>query len=101
MQPPQHLHPPRGRRPRCLDIAVSRQRILDRAHSEPTSIGMERQEVWTNTNAQHGVLGADNGRIFENQHLLDATEIFRKLNVHKKVRLKMKNALSLLEGGII
>lgn len=25
-------------------------------------------------------------RIFENQHLLDATEIFRKLNVHKKVR---------------
>jgi len=28
----------------------------------------------------------DHGRIFENQHLLDATEIFRKLNVHKKVR---------------
>lgn len=26
-------------------------------------------------------------RIFENQHLLDATEIFRKLNVHKKVLL--------------
>jgi hypothetical protein len=26
-------------------------------------------------------------RIFENQHLLDATEIFRKLNVHKKVRI--------------
>lgn len=25
-------------------------------------------------------------RIFDNQHLLDATEIFRKLNVHKKVR---------------
>lgn len=25
-------------------------------------------------------------RIYENQHLLDATEIFRKLNVHKKVR---------------
>lgn len=23
-------------------------------------------------------------RIFENQHLLDATEIFRKLNVHKR-----------------
>jgi protein cornichon len=23
-------------------------------------------------------------RIFENRHLLDATEIFRKLNVHKK-----------------
>lgn len=28
---------------------------------------------------------ADLNRIFENQHLLDATEIFRKLNVHKKV----------------
>lgn len=26
-------------------------------------------------------------RIFENQHLLDATEIFRRLNVHKKVCL--------------
>lgn len=26
-------------------------------------------------------------KIFENQHLLDATEIFRKLNVHKKVSL--------------
>lgn len=25
-------------------------------------------------------------RIIENKHLLDATEIFRKLNVHKKVR---------------
>lgn len=26
-------------------------------------------------------------KIFDNQHLLDATEIFRKLNVHKKVGL--------------
>lgn len=26
-------------------------------------------------------------RIFDNQHLLDATEIFRKLNVHKKVHI--------------
>ena len=25
-------------------------------------------------------------RIFDKNHLLDATEIFRKLNVHKKVR---------------
>ena len=24
-------------------------------------------------------------RFFENRHLLDATEIFRKLNIHKKV----------------
>jgi len=29
-------------------------------------------------------------RIFENQHLLDATEIFRKLNVHKKVSFCVK-----------
>jgi hypothetical protein len=28
-------------------------------------------------------------RIFENQHLLDATEIFRKLNVHKKVCIRL------------
>lgn len=27
-------------------------------------------------------------RILDNAHLLDATEIFRKLNVHKKVSLK-------------
>lgn len=26
-------------------------------------------------------------RILDNAHLLDATEIFRKLNVHKKVRI--------------
>lgn len=32
------------------------------------------------------MVGSDD-RIFENQHLLDATEIFRKLNVHKKVML--------------
>jgi hypothetical protein len=35
----------------------------------------------------------DHGRIFENQHLLDATEIFRKLNVHKKVRNPMQTSL--------
>lgn len=31
-------------------------------------------------------------RIFENQHLLDATEIFRRLNVHKKVLLPYLSA---------
>lgn len=37
-----------------------------------------------------GILGlyADTDRIVDNAHLLDATEIFRKLNVHKKVSLK-------------
>jgi hypothetical protein len=34
---------------------------------------------------------ANRSRIFENQHLLDATEIFRKLNVHKKVRHAPQN----------
>lgn len=33
-------------------------------------------------------------RIYDNQHLLDATEIFRKLNVHKKVKLFCKPAQS-------
>jgi hypothetical protein len=34
------------------------------------------------------ILAADYAaRIVDNTHLLDATEIFRKLNVHKKVRL--------------
>ena len=28
----------------------------------------------------------DTYRIYDNQHLLDETEIFRKLNVHKRVR---------------
>jgi hypothetical protein len=37
-------------------------------------------------NKEYTIDDADSGRIFENQHLLDATEIFRKLNVHKKVR---------------
>ena len=33
------------------------------------------------------------GRIFDNQHLLDATEIFRKLNVHKKVSIRSPKLL--------
>lgn len=31
------------------------------------------------------LLAFNGKKIFDNQHLLDATEIFRKLNVHKKV----------------
>ena len=34
--------------------------------------------------SERGGLTTSFYRIFENQHLLDATEIFRKLNVHKK-----------------
>ena len=36
-------------------------------------------------------------RIFDNAHLLDATEIFRKLNVHKKVS---QRALKFLESRL-
>ena len=39
-------------------------------------------------------------RIFENQHLLDATEIFRKLNVHKKVsQLPTRSEQSVVAGS--
>jgi hypothetical protein len=34
---------------------------------------------------------ADTRRIVDNAHLLDATEIFRKLNVHKKVSATFGN----------
>lgn len=34
-------------------------------------------------------------RIVDNAHLLDATEIFRKLNVHKKVRYAPNKLLML------
>ncbi len=37
-------------------------------------------------------------RIVDNAHLLDATEIFRKLSVHKKVRDSYSN---LRGGGLI
>lgn len=48
---------------------------------------------------------ADEDRIFENQHLLDATEIFRKLNVHKKVRKPVTDVLTVsfraVEPGLV
>jgi len=62
---------------------------------QPTSPRLEREEVRAvalkpalKIGRLFGslILTADNDRIFENTHLLDATEIFRKLNVHKKVR---------------
>ena len=39
--------------------------------------------IWTQQKVGKAVANT-RYRIFENQHLLDATEIFRKLNVHKK-----------------
>lgn len=38
------------------------------------------------------IAGGQSNRIFDNQHLLDATEIFRKLNVHKKVKQSVSNS---------
>jgi hypothetical protein len=38
-------------------------------------------------------------RIYDNQHLLDATEIFRKLNVHKKVRIAQRLRHMAVRGG--
>ena len=45
-----------------------------------TSIKKQKDKV------REQALTCANYRIFDGQHLLDATEIFRKLNVHKKVR---------------
>jgi hypothetical protein len=45
---------------------------------------MERKEV-RGTCTANGGFSLTGDRIFEKNHLLDATEIFRKLNVHKKV----------------
>lgn len=38
-------------------------------------------------------------RIVDNTHLLDATEIFRKLNVHKKVRHQLNKTSCVRCGG--
>lgn len=49
---------------------------------------MECQEVGHHRNRPkngQGRVALTGHRIIDNTHLLDATEIFRKLNVHKKV----------------
>lgn len=56
---------------------------------------MLRSETIFRTNRLKAVLDLKltiDCRILENQHLLDATEIFRKLNVHKKVLLPFLSA---------
>lgn len=58
-------------------------------------LGMLRSESIFRTNGLRAVLDLKltiDCRIFENQHLLDATEIFRRLNVHKKVFLPFLSA---------
>lgn len=47
------------------------------------SPSMPRSEISVRRYCRNGV--TNSYRIFDNQHLLDATEIFRRLNVHKKV----------------
>lgn len=45
LQPPEHLHHPRSRCPRFPDVPFPDQRVLDRAHLEPASVGLEWQKV--------------------------------------------------------
>ena len=45
LQPSQHLHRSRSRRPRFLDVPVPYQWILDGPGIEPAIIGLEWQEV--------------------------------------------------------
>ena len=49
-----------------------------------------RRSTATSCRALRSTLANSTSRIFDNQHLLDATEIFRKLNVHKKVSFPQK-----------
>ncbi len=90
LQPPQHVHHPRSRRPRVHNLPVPYQRLLDPPDPQPAAAGMERQEVGLHPesvedNGQGRRMVLTDRRIIDNTHLLDATEIFRKLNVHKKV----------------
>lgn len=89
MQPPQRLHHPRSHRPRILDPPFPDQWLLDRSHPEPAPRRLQRQEVCPSPGRAPADTAADSvSRIVDNAHLLDATEIFRTLNRHKKVRLK-------------
>ena len=89
LQQTQHLYCPRSRRSRFPHIPLPHQRILDCAFVESPALSMERKEVCARLDRHSliylGSCSWSRTRIFENQHLLDATEIFRKLNVHKKV----------------
>ena len=86
LQPPQHLHRPRSCCPRFPHHSLPRERLLDRLDPQLAAPCLERKEVspgFKQSSSPKQLL--TRYRIFENQHLLDATEIFRKLNVHKKV----------------
>ena len=89
LQQTQHLYCPRSRRSRFSHLPLPHQRILDCAFVESPALSVERKEVCARLDHHNLIyLGSYSWfwtRIFENQHLLDATEIFRKLNVHKKV----------------
>ena len=100
LQPPQHLHRSRSCRPRIFDISLPHQRVLGRSDPESASVGMEWQKVREIPVVLICVV-ADRSRIFENQHLLDATEIFRKLNVHKKVRTCLYPSRKRPRGGSV
>lgn len=85
LQQAQHLHHPRSRRTRTPDFPLPNQRLLGGSTAQSTIDGIQCEEVSSRAigDEAHVLICV---RIYENQHLLDATEIFRKLNVHKKVR---------------
>lgn len=95
LQPPEHLHHSRGCSTWLPDFPVPNQRLLASAYPQPSAVGLEHQEVcmirWLLTTlgrfVRRSYILTDHNRIVDNTHLLDATEIFRKLNVHKKVRV--------------
>jgi hypothetical protein len=104
LQSPQHIYRSRSRRSRFLDCLVSYQRILDRFPAQHTSVGLQRKEVSWSDMLEETSMRLTICRILDNQHLLDATEIFRKLNVHKKVGLFREcecNAMADSKIGII
>lgn len=45
MQPPEHLHRPRGSRARIFDIPVPHQRLLAGNDTQHTAAGLELEEV--------------------------------------------------------
>jgi hypothetical protein len=54
LQPPEHLHHPRSRRPRFPDLPVPHQWILDCADSESASVGLEWKEVCSGVGIHYG-----------------------------------------------
>jgi hypothetical protein len=64
LQPPQHVHHPRGRRPRLPDAALPDQRLLGAADPEPAPACVERQEVSCKLRGGQKQEGGRHGSLF-------------------------------------